>query len=56
MNKDKGCGERIYKTVDKDKGNAERIYETANEDKKRKKRFTKEEMKMEGLKKGTVIQ
>ena len=34
MNKDKGCGERIYKTVDKDKGNEERIYKAANEDKK----------------------
>ena len=32
MNKDKGCGERIYKTADKDKGNEERIYKTANED------------------------
>ena len=34
MNKDKGYGERIYKTVDKDKGNEERIYKAANEDKK----------------------
>ena len=34
MNKDKGCGERIYKIVDKDKGNEERIYKAANEDKK----------------------
>ena len=34
MNKDKGCGERIYKTVDKDKGNEERIYKAENEDKK----------------------
>ena len=33
MNKDKGQGKRIYKTVDKDKGNQERIYKTANEDK-----------------------
>ena len=44
MNKDKGCGKKIYKTVDKDKGNEERIYKTANEDKKRKKGFTKGEM------------
>ena len=35
MNKDKGCGERIHKTVDKDKENEERIYKTANEDKKK---------------------
>ena len=35
MNKDKGCGERIYKTVDKDKGNEEIIYKTADEDKKK---------------------
>ena len=51
MNKDKGCGERIYKAVDKDKGNEERIFKTANEDKKRK-----EEMKMEEMKRGFVIQ
>ena len=37
MNEDKGCGKRIYKTVDKDKGNEERIYKAPNEDKKRKK-------------------
>ena len=35
MNKDKGCGERIYKTVDKDKGNEEIIYKTEDEDKKK---------------------
>ena len=34
MNKDKGYGERIYKTIDKDKGNGERIYKTANENKR----------------------
>ena len=34
MNKDKGYGERIYKTVDKDKGNEERIYKSANENKR----------------------
>ena len=53
MNKDKGCGERIYKIADK--GNEESIYKTANGDKKRKKGFTKEEMKMEEMKKGFVI-
>ena len=37
MNKDKGCGERIYKTVDK--GNKERIYKTADEDKKKEERI-----------------
>ena len=35
MNEHKGCGERIYKTVDKDKGNEEIIYKTADEDKKK---------------------
>ena len=39
MNKDKGCGERIYKTVHKDKWNEERIYKTANEDKKQEERI-----------------
>ena len=34
MNKDKGYGERISKTIDKDKGNGERIYKTANENKR----------------------
>ena len=34
MNKDKGYGERIYKTIDKDKGNEERIYKSANENKR----------------------
>ena len=34
MNKDKGYGERIYKTIDKDKGKGERIYKTANENKR----------------------
>ena len=33
MNKDKGYGEKTYKTVDKDQGNEERTYKTGNEDK-----------------------
>ena len=39
MNKDKGCSERIYKTVDKGKENEERIYKTAYEDKKKEERI-----------------
>ena len=56
MNKDKGCGERIYKTVHKDKWNEERIYKTANEDKKQEERIHERGDKVEEMKKGFVIQ